>query len=269
MREPEPSAVDQPGADLAAQNRRTQRVERELELASQIQAGFLPEELPRLPGWQLTAAIHPAREMSGDFYDMFLLPDGRLCFLIADVADKGMGAALFMALTRTVLRIFVIEHGQRPEHALRAANRHILRESSSGLFVTVFLGILEPATGKLVYCNAGHNPPLLQRRDRRMPLQPLGRTGIPVGVSPDAAWKSLSLEMKPGDALLLYTDGVTEAQDPSGGFFGESGLVQILQHWDGAQAGLLQETVLQSVEGFVRQTEQQDDITTMVVLREG
>jgi hypothetical protein len=141
----------------------------------------------------LTVEIHPARETSGDFYDMFMLPDGRLGFLIADVADKGMGAALFMALSRTVLRIFVLEHGQRPELALRAANRHILRESSSGLFVTLFLGILEPATGKLVYCNAGHNPPLLQSRDRRKLPRPLGRTGMPVGVSPDAAWSSLSL----------------------------------------------------------------------------
>lgn len=244
-------------------------MERELELAGQIQAGFLPEALPQLPGWQLTAALHPARETSGDFYDMFLLPDGRLCFLIADVADKGMGAALFMALARTVLRIFVLEHGQRPEHALRAANRHILRESSSGLFVTVFLGILEPATGKVVYCNAGHNPPLLQRRDRHQPPVPLGRTGIPVGVSADAAWKSQPVEMKPGDVLLLYTDGVTEARDPSGGYFGETGLERVLQDWDGAQAGRLQATLLQSVEGFVGRAEQQDDITVMVVLREG
>jgi len=261
-----PGAQEMPGPDDRP-NRTAQRVERELELAGQIQAGFLPESLPELPGWQLTAEIHPARETSGDFYDMFMLPDGRLGFLIADVADKGMGAALFMALSRTVLRIFMLEHGQRPELALRAANRHILRESSSGLFVTLFLGILEPATGKLVYCNAGHNPPLLQDGDRREQPRPLGRTGIPVGVSPEAAWSSLSLEMQPGDALLLYTDGVTEAQGPSGEFFGESGLGRVLRDWDGSSAETLKQQVLQAVQAFVQSAAQQDDIAVMVLLR--
>ena len=266
-RPPVPGGQGLPGPDDRP-NLTAQRVERELELAGQIQAGFLPESLPELPGWQLTAEIHPARETSGDFYDMFMLPDGRLGFLIADVADKGMGAALFMALSRTVLRIFVLEHGQRPELALRAANRHILRESSSGLFVTLFLGILEPATGKLVYCNAGHNPPLLQSRDRRKQPRPLGRTGMPVGVSPDAAWSSLSLELQPGDALLLYTDGVTEAQNPSGEFFGESGLGQVLQDWDGRSAQALKQQVLQAVQGLAQRADQQDDVAVMVLLRE-
>ena len=266
-RPPTPGGQELPGADDRP-NLTAQRVERELELAGQIQAGFLPESLPELPGWQLTAEIHPARETSGDFYDMFMLPDGRLGFLIADVADKGMGAALFMALSRTVLRIFVLEHGQRPELALRAANRHILRESSSGLFITLFLGILEPATGKLVYCNAGHNPPLLQDGGRREGPRPLGRTGMPVGVSPDAAWSSLSLEMQPGDALLLYTDGVTEAQAPAGGFFGEPGLGQVLQNWDGTSAHSLKQQVLQAVQAFVQGADQQDDIAVMVLLRE-
>ena len=262
-----PGGQKLPGPDDRP-NLTAQRVERELELAGQIQAGFLPESLPELSGWQLTAEIHPARETSGDFYDMFMLPDGRLGFLIADVADKGMGAALFMALSRTVLRIFVLEHGQRPELALRAANRHILRESSSGLFVTLFLGILEPATGKLVYCNAGHNPPLLQAGDRRERPRPLGRTGMPVGVSPDAAWSSLSLEMRPGDALLLYTDGVTEAQGASGEFFGEAGLGQVLQNWDGSSAHTLKQQVLQAVRAYVQGADQQDDIAVMVLLRE-
>src|SRR5690606_32138120 len=133
----------------------------ELALARQMQASFLPTELPHIPGWELGAPLRPARQTSGDFYDILEVAGARLALIVADVADKGMSAALFMALTRTLLRTYAADFPDDPARVLSAANRRLLSDSSDDSFVTVFYAVLDVDTGALCYANAGHNPPFI------------------------------------------------------------------------------------------------------------
>jgi len=189
------------------------RFERELALAGRVQASFLPGELPLTPGWQIAAALKPARQTSGDFYDVISLSNGRLGLLVADVVDKGVGAALFMALCRTLIRTYASTHPARPESVLNAVNHRILSETETDQFVTAFYGILDPATGILTYCNAGHPPPLLFGREPDKPARPLARTGMALGVVDTEAWEQATARFAPGDVLVLYSDGVTDAEN--------------------------------------------------------
>ena len=255
------------GAKVYAQTLAHQRVEQELALAWQIQASFLPDDLPDVPGWQLTATLDPARETSGDFYDFIPLPNGRLGILVADVADKGMGAALYMALSRTLIRTHAIEWCTQPERALSAANRRILMDTRASMFVTVFYGILDPVAGTLTYCNAGHNPPYLLSTQNDDAVQALRRTGMALGVVEDATWKQEAVQLAPGDLLLLYTDGITEAQDLQGAFFGEKRLLETVQANQGRSAQDVQDALIAEVHEFVGDAPQFDDITLIVVIR--
>lgn len=241
-----------------------EKVVQELAMAAEIQASFLPESLPALAGWQLAATLRPARQTSGDYYDVIELPGGRLGLVIADVADKGTGAALYMALSRTLLRTYALEYPERPEKALYAANKRLLLDSRSSMFVTVFYGILDPADGTLRYVNAGHNPPLLLHGPGA-PLM-LRNTGIPLGVMHGAAWATEAVTLAPGGRLVLYTDGVSEAQDAQGEPFDMARLVDAAREGDGAQAA--QAAILSAVARFVGDAPQHDDITLLVVTRE-
>ena len=217
------------GARIYAQELGHETVARELALAGQIQASFLPGNMPDVPGWQLAAILEPARETPGDFYDVIHLPSGRLGILIADVADKGMGAALYMALSRTLIRTYAVEYDTQPELALRAANRRILVDTGAGLFVTVFYGVLDPTSGELTYSNAGHNPPyLLSARDGNV-IQELDRTGVLLGILDGGTWEQRTTHIAPGDVLLLYTDGITEAQNAQEAFFDEDRLREVFR----------------------------------------
>jgi serine phosphatase RsbU (regulator of sigma subunit)/DNA-binding NarL/FixJ family response regulator len=254
-------------AQVHAQTVAHQRVARELAMAGQIQASFLPDEVPDVTGWQLVARLEPARETSGDFYDFIPLPNGRLGILIADVADKGMGAALYMALSRTLIRTYAAEYDTRPDLALGAANRRILMDTHADMFVTVFYGVLDPATGALTYCNAGHNPPYLLSAQSRGLVGSLDKTGLPLGVFEDATWTRGVVQLTPGDVLLLYTDGATEAQDRQGVFFGEKRLLEIAQANLGRSAQGIQDALSAEVREFVGDAPQADDITLMVLVR--
>jgi serine phosphatase RsbU (regulator of sigma subunit) len=255
------------GARAYAQTLAHQRVEQELALAWRIQASFLPHELPHIPGWQLAATLKPAREASGDFYDVIPLPNGRFGILVADVSGKGMGAALYMALSRTLLRTYAVQYHARPDHVFTVANRRILMDTDAKMFVTVFYGILDPTTGTLTYCNAGHNPPYLLSSQDERPVQELRRTGIPLGVFEGETWEQGVAQFAPADVLVLYTDGVTDAQDEHETFFGEERVLEIAQSNLGRPAQDVRDGLSAAVQEFVGETPQFDDITVMVVVR--
>lgn len=242
--------------------------EQELVLAAEIQASFLPRSLPALPGWDLDVTLRPARLTCGDFYDVIPLSNGRIGLVMADVADKGAGAALFMALSRTLIRTFAILHANRPDLALAGANGRILQDTDSDLFVTVFLGVLEPRTGTLSYVNAGHNPPYLLRRDPAAEIMALGQTGIPLGISAGKRkWRQRQVQIAPGDVLLLYTDGIPEAHTAQNELFGTERLLGAAQTKQTAAAMEIRRAIMTAVDGFVADAPQFDDIAMMILKR--
>jgi DNA-binding NarL/FixJ family response regulator len=241
-----------------------EKVVRELAMAGQIQASFLPGEPPDIPGWQLDAVLEPARETSGDFYDFIPLPDGRLGIVVADVADKGLGAALYMAMSRTLIRTYATDYPTQPDLVLGAASRRILADTRAGLFVTVFYGVLDPITGALTYCNAGHNPPVLLNGSA---IQELRRTGMALGVLEDAAWQRATVHLAPGDTLVLYTDGLTDTQNADGSFFGRERLLSVAEANLGHSARDVQNALVTSAHDFAGQAVQFDDITLVVLVR--
>jgi serine phosphatase RsbU (regulator of sigma subunit) len=249
------------------------QINRELDVAWQIQAGLLPRDLPDLPGWQVAATLKPSRQTSGDFYDLIPLPDGHLGLLVADVVDKGMGAALCMVLSRTLIRTYARRHHPRPDAVLGAANRRILADLDLPGFVTVFFGILDPGTGSLAYSNAGHNPPYLHDARDGGTIQRLATTGPALGLLEDVAWGQRTVQMAPGDVLVLYSDGITEAQNEQKAFFGEERFRAVMRTTlnppgsPARSAQDVQDAVLAEVQAFVGDAPQSDDITLMVVVR--
>lgn len=254
-------------AEAYAQKLAYQQVVHELQLAGQIQASFLPRFVPEVAGWQITVTLEPARDASGDFYDFIQLADGQLGLLMADVAGKGIGAALYMAMSTTLIRTYALEYGPDPARVLAAANARILADTHSDWFVTVFYGVLDPQTGILTYCNAGHNPPFLWHAADHQPMQSLTRTGLPLGLFDTLAWEQNQVNMASGDVLVLYTDGVTESQDEDERLFGEQRLQQVIQANLGRPAEVIEFKVIMAVEDFVGDAPQFDDIALMVVTR--
>lgn len=252
-------------ADVFNKSLEHQKVAQELAFAGKIQASFLPDHIPTLEGWQITAQLIPARETSGDFYDLISLPNGRLGIVVADVTDKGVGAALFMALSRTLIRSLALQYPSEPARVLTAANQRIMMDAKSGLFVTTFYGVLNPASGELIYANAGHNPPYWFKPGNATPAKKLKATGVPLGIFEDKFWKQdvIVIEMK--GTLLLYSDGITEAQNSAGEFFGEERLLQVVGTNLGLSAKDLQEAIFVTIEDFVGQAPQFDDITLVVI----
>jgi len=245
------------------------RIEKDLAVAGQIQASFLPSSLPEIPGWDIAASLVPARVTSGDFYDVFPLPNGFWGILVADVADKGTGAALYMAMSRTLFRTYAVEHLTNPALVFEAVNRRILTDASSDLFVTVFYGVLDPITGNLNYCNAGHNPPLLLESHTKGDLIELSKTGMPLGIKEDASWEAHSHQIVHASMLVLYTDGITEAQNASGEFFDEERLINFIRDSGWASAQLVLGRLHGTVNEFIGDAPggQQDDITLVVLSR--
>jgi serine phosphatase RsbU (regulator of sigma subunit) len=244
-----------------------QQVKQELDLARQVQTGLLPETLPDIAGWQLACTLQPARQMSGDFYDLIPLPGGRWGILIADVADKGVAATLYMVLSRTLVRTFADQFGEQPHTVLQATNSRLLTDIHTSQFVTVFYGILDPATGWLTYCNAGHNPPYLFRASKGAKVEALSRTGMALGVMEQTDWECKSVQLAAGDALLLYTDGLTDAQDTRARFYGERRLLEVAQAHMGRSAQDIQDALMGHVQTFVGGAAQFDDITLVVLMR--
>ena len=205
-------------------------LERELEIGREIQASFLPDQLPQPSGWEIAARFQPARLVAGDFYDAFPLRNGtRVGLVIADVCDKGVGAALFMALFRTLVRAIAQENfaqeakGRNLWETIGAVNDYIGHtHAATNMYATLFFAVLDPATGALAYLNAGHNPPAVIANGKIK--ERLGRTGPAVGVIPKVRFDFLETRLERGETLLAFTDGVGDAQNPSGAEFSEARL---------------------------------------------
>lgn len=241
------------------------RLEHELQMAHKVQMGLLPKAMPDIKGWAFSAIWCPARGVSGDFYDLIPEKDGRLGLVIADVTDKSLPAALFMAFTRSVLRASVERH-TTPVDGLTRANQLVCLESHQGLFVTLFYAQLDVDTGLITYVNAGHNPPL-HYRSHLGRLDSLTLTGLPLGIEVDAAYQQNTVQMDRGDFILFYTDGITEAFNPSEEQFSEERLKEVLLANRKASAEQLVLTVQDRVAAFISGMEASDDITLLAVRR--
>jgi serine phosphatase RsbU (regulator of sigma subunit) len=241
-----------------------ERLETEVQLARQIQQTFIPEELPQFEDWELAARWKTARQVGGDFYDVFELPNKKLGLFIADVADKGVPAALFMALTRTLVRAAVLEF-EAPADALRRVNDLLIPDTKQGMFVTAVYAVLDMEECELHYVNAGHNPPLWVKCDGT--LQRLTRTGVALGASEEAKYEQRVIQFEREDNLMLYTDGLTESFNIDGDFFGEERLIEAIQASRCSSASELLDVVEKSLLNFVQDMPPADDLTMLVLRR--
>ncbi len=261
----------------------------------EMQKNFLPADLPQRAGWEFSAFFRPARQVSGDFYDVFELPDGSVGLVIADVCDKGVGAALFMALFRSLIRIFsgqtllqgldcritenLTDNRLSPEEAnrnngthnnalkaIKLTNDYIAKNHENlAMFATIFFGVLNPVTGDLTFINGGHDPLYLLDPSGRV-KDHLGPTGPAVGVRADVNLEERQARLEPGDILYGYTDGVTEARNVKGEFFREKNLLALLKEGADTAAGLL-DRISEELQVYTADAEQFDDITMLAVRR--
>lgn len=241
------------------------RLERELQLAHEVQVNLLPTELPQHPGWEFAARWDPAFEVAGDFYDLQSLNKDTVCTVVADVSDKGMAAALYMAMARTIIRASVVNANTLAE-GIDQANQLICRDSHAGMFVTLFYGQLNPQTGQYVYVNAGHNPPLHFSASTGK-LTPLTRSGMALGVDDTAVYEQHSIKIEKDDFILLYTDGVTEAFNPMDKMFGVDRLEKLLLVHEHPDAMELVDHIVGEVKRFSERDQPSDDLTIVVISR--
>ena len=244
------------------------RLERELQMARQVQASLLPTEVPEFEGWEFIATWQPASQVAGDYYDFIPLQDGNLGLVIGDVTDKGMPAALFMALTRTCIRAY-LSYANSPLQAILNANNQICMDSSDGMFVTLFYAQLDPKSGELIYVNAGHNPPILIRsgEDGSAQLTHLTRTGMALGVECETSYGQKQIFMKPGDSLLIYTDGLTDTINEEGEAFGLERIERVMISQREQSAGEIVSSILLNIQEFSVASDPFDDITLMMIKR--
>ncbi len=277
-----------------AKERLREKIQHDVEIAREIQLGFLPRELPQPAGWEIAAYFHPAREVAGDFYDAFTMSQGRrVGFVIADVCDKGVGAALFMALIRSLTRAFAQQtysvnlmdglSGEGPAfggrrrgapqigttsllNAVVLTNSYITTNHLDlNYFATLFFGMVDPATGALSYINGGHCPPIILGRDGRI-KNTLKATGMPVGMMPDSNYEIGQASLEPGDIFFGYTDGVTDARDPWGRMFSDRQLMRLVHEPAPTAAALLKRFEM-ALHAHIATADQYDDITMIAVRR--
>jgi anti-sigma regulatory factor (Ser/Thr protein kinase) len=243
-----------------AEARTRQRFEQELEVARLIQQNFLPKQLPDLPGWEVAALYRPAREVGGDFYDVIPLPDGQVGFVVGDVTDKGVPAALVMAATRSVLRASA-QRLVAPHAVLERVNDHLCPDMPAKMFVTCLYGVLEPASGRFRFANAGHDLPYVKTAAGSEELR---ARGMPLGLMPGMAYEEQETVLAAGESLLLHSDGIVEAHDPNGEMFGFPRLKDAVARYPGGAA--LIERVLDDLRAHTGPDAEQEDDITMVTL---
>ena len=249
----------------AALERAQAQIKAELDVARALQMAILPAAFPATAGCDGAARMIPATTMGGDFYDFIELPDGRIGLVIADVSGKGVPAAFFMAVARTNLRDLAAHHAD-PGACLAETNEVLCTQNPLDLFVTVFYCVFDPGSGVLTYANGGHNPPYVHHPDGSVETLD-GAGGLALGVMPGVVFPDHTTRLLPGDRLLLYTDGVTEAFNPSDEAYGTQRLLAEVQApGDGAAAALI-ERICRSVTSFAGTAPQSDDITLTVLTR--
>jgi len=242
------------------------RLEQDLHISREIQMGLLPKTFPAFPGrtdFDLHAIIEPAREVGGDFYDYFLLAEDKLAFVIGDVSDKGIPAALLMAVTKTLIEA-TVRRNEDPRRTAELVNEALYQRNEAMMFVTLFLGILDLETGRVVYCNAGHNPPLLRRASGEVETLPLTE-GAALGALNDVVFAEASVTMGAGDVLLLYTDGVTEAMSPAEHPYRMGQLTELLAARGDLPTGELTRVVFDAVRAHAAGAPQSDDIAILAI----
>lgn len=236
----------------------------ELEVAREIQLAMLPSGTYSAGDIRICGVTRPANTVGGDFYDVLPLPDGRVVIALGDVAGKGSPAALLMALLLAMLRTLVDE-GLEPQALIERLNLQISRHSPASRFITIFYAIYAPPTGLLTYVNAGQNPPLLQRRDGR--FERLAGTGVALGMFDRSRYPASEVRIESGDQLVLYSDGVTEAEDPDGRPFEEPGLQGVLVHHGGESPAEQCTHILTAVEAHAQAPKFADDLTVLILAR--
>ncbi|MBI5823697.1 MAG: GAF domain-containing protein [Chloroflexi bacterium] len=239
-----------------------ERLQTEVQLARQIQQTFIPQVLPEHPAWQFAARWRTARQVGGDFYDVIELPNKKLGIFIADVADKGMPAALFMALTRTLMRAAVIETNS-PAEAMRRVNDLLLPDTQQGMFVTAVYGELDLEHGKFTYVNAGHNPPFWVKKNGE--IEKLTRTAVALGVMEQLNIQERAISLSFGDKLLLYTDGLTEAFSAEGDLFGDGRLMEALASTQSHTSDEVLVAVEEHLNEFIGLVPLGDDLTMLAI----
>jgi serine phosphatase RsbU (regulator of sigma subunit) len=248
-------------ADEAAERR---RMERELELARQIQEALLPTRLPTPPGWKLVARNTPSRGVSGDFYTV-VDRDGKLALMVADVSGKGVGAALLTA-SLEALTASALDRGESPDEVCASVSRLLAARTPRSKFATAFLAVLDPETGDLVASNAGHNPALVVRADGS--VEEIEATGVPLGLVPEMRYDARRVQLEPGDLLAVYTDGITEARTATHDEYGVERLSEVLRAGRTLELVELVEAVRVDLETFVDGEPFADDRTLLLIRRE-
>jgi sigma-B regulation protein RsbU (phosphoserine phosphatase) len=251
------------------------RIERELESAREIQLSMVPTNFPaptEATPVELYATLQPALQVGGDLYDFFWRDAQTLCFVVADVSDKGAPAALFMARAKTLIRLVATllrtptGGAPGPDEIIARVNEELCRDNPHSMFVTLFFGMLDPASGELRFCNAGHTVPyLVSPGGTLVPLE--GARAKPVGIRPTLSYQSATSKLAPGDYLFLFTDGITESMDGGGVLFSEQRLEGTLESLAGQTPRAIVETVIAKVREFAGAAPQSDDIAAMALRR--
>ena len=241
-------------------------LQNELDVASSTQQSILPKVFPQSTDYQVFANMEPARNVGGDFYDVIRLDRGQVGLAIADVSDKGVPAALFMMSSRTLLKGAAIGTPD-PGEALREVNELLYEENETMMFVTVLYSVYNPETGRLTYSNGGHDAPMLIRPDGSSELLSL-TGGVALGVAPDIEFPSNTVQLEPGDTILLYTDGITEAMNGDGEQFGVKRMHDVFAASPPENSQQAAEAMFEAVRDFVGDTPQSDDITCLVLRRD-
>lgn len=250
-------------AEKQAEAIERERLNQELLVASRIQTGLLPKELPRFDGWHMTAFYQPARVVGGDFYEFAYFEDGSVGIFVGDVTDKGIPAALVMATTRTLLKAAAAEF-QSPGKVLARVNDLLIADIPDNMFVTCFYAILNPIDGRLVFANAGHNLPFRLTDQEVLEVK---AAGMPLGLIPDMEYEVHEITIEPGDELIFYTDGLVEAHNSAREMFGAQRLLQLFTDFSGTEEDLIAHLMLELQNFTGTEQEQEDDITIVGVKR--